>query len=259
MGVVRTDQWLLKHNYHPLEVCSEFLPYFKNVEKKALMHYLQQNGMYNSAIQGKRDCKLLAEEDICSKVETLLEEYKKLWNGPDIPIFIFPIKKQSFFVRSHFKSGLAFSDKLFLFLSPRLNQHHLEALFIHEYHHVCRIKKQKKPMEEYTVADAIILEGLAEYTVNTIKGEKYLAPWTKQYSSKFLQSYWDSTFKEELLILKSEKKHDQIIYGRGQYPAMIGYCMGYHLVEKYVEEKGFSLKSSFTLTSDEIIDKYLRK
>ena len=259
MGVVRTDQWLLKHNYHPQELCGELLPYFKDAKEKELMHYLQRNGMYQSSSQGERDCKLLVAEEVWSKVGVLYEEYKNEWDGPDVSVFIFPMKKQNFFMRSHFKSGLAFSDKLFLFLSPNLNQHHLEALFIHEYHHVCRIAKQKKPIEEYTVADAIILEGFAEFTVQTMKGEGYLAPWTKRYASKFLQSHWESEFKKDAMVLKGEKKHDQMLYGGGRYPAMIGYCMGFHLVKKYVEENSFSLKSSFSLTSERVFYNYFKK
>jgi len=259
MAVERTDKWLKECNYHPQEVCRELAPFFEKAKGKELLYYLQQNGMYNSTIQGERECKLLVEEDVWSKVEKLNEKYKERWSGPDVPIFIFPYKKHAFFMRGHFKSGLAFLDKLFLFLSPKLNEHQLEALFIHEYHHVCRLRKQEKPIGEYTVGDAIILEGLAEYAVQTIKGEKFLAPWTKQYSSEFLRSYWDSTFKNQLLVQKGEKKHDRIIYGRGNYPAMIGYCMGFYLVEHYAEVDCFSTKTSFSIPSERIIDNYRQK
>ncbi|MDF1512080.1 DUF2268 domain-containing putative Zn-dependent protease, partial [Robertmurraya sp. DFI.2.37] len=34
--------------------------------------------------------------------------------------------------------------KCFLFLTPLEDLMELEALFVHEYHHVCRMNKQKK-------------------------------------------------------------------------------------------------------------------
>ncbi|MBD3110331.1 hypothetical protein IEO70_18555 [Bacillus sp. AGMB 02131] len=259
MAVIRTDQWLTEHNYNSKEVCGELLPFFENPKEKELLFYLQQNGMYYSLSQGKRDCKSLIKEDVWTKVEKLYKEYKKEWRGPDVPVFIFPMKKQKLFKKSHFKSGLAFSDKLFLFLSPKVNQHHLEALFIHEYHHVCRLFKQKKRIEKYTLSDAIILEGLAEYTVQVVKGEEYLAPWTKQYSVEFLQSCWDSLFEKNLKVLKGDKKHDALIFGRGDYPEMIGYCLGFYLVEKYFEDRIFSVESSFSLPSGKVINNFFKK
>lgn len=42
------------------------------------------------------------------------------------------------------KSGVSFPNQLFLFIGEVENDKELEALFIHEYHHVCRIHHQKK-------------------------------------------------------------------------------------------------------------------
>lgn len=256
MGVEKTDEWLREHNLKPLEVCGEMTNYFEGLSEKQIYQYLQRFGMYNSMDKVESDYKELLKENVWSEVNRLFLSYKAKWNGPDIPIFILPHRKQPLFSKGHNKSGLAFPDKLFLFLSPNVNEKNREALFIHEYHHVCRLNKQKKKINEYTLADSIILEGLAEYSVKSILGSQYLAPWTKRYSKEFLDKCWTLYFKENISMSRKQKKHVQLIYGRGSFPFMIGYCMGYYLVELFSQTNYFSTKTSFLLSSEKIIGNY---
>ncbi|WP_042349505.1 DUF2268 domain-containing protein [Bacillus massiliigorillae] len=256
MGVENTREWLKEHSNSPLKLCSKLTPYFGDTTEEQVYEYLQGFGMYTSSSKVESDLETLVEKDVWSHIERLFNLYREKWNGADIPIFIIPHKRQSFFSNGHHKSGLAFPDKLFLFLSPKTSMDDREALFVHEYHHVCRLINQKKKIDTYTLADSSVLEGLAEYTVQTIKGEKYLAPWTKQYSIEFLDRFWKAHFEENLTVTRKDRKHDQIMFGKGKYPAMIGYCMGYYLVDMYVQTHSFSVKKSFRLSSDEIIKNY---
>jgi len=259
MGIERTDEWMEKHQFDPIQVCEELLSYFEGGSKKQLFQYLKWFGLYHSINHGEQLYKKLIQDDVWKKVKKLYQFYKKKWNGPSIPIFIFPYQKANTFMRTHNKSGLAFPDKLLLFLSADLGNDDVEALFIHEYHHVCRLQKQKKEETESTVADTIILEGLAEYTVRTIMGEENLAPWIKKYSNTFLESFWTTKFKDQLSIQKKDRLHDSVIYGRGSFPTMVGYCLGYHIVEFYFQTYPFSEKTSFSISSEEIIDHYDQK
>ncbi|WP_026089113.1 DUF2268 domain-containing protein [Bacillus sp. AP8] len=258
MGMIKTEDWLVEYGDNPLKICNKLQPYFEKLTDKEIYHYLQQFGMYHASSKVKTDIEKLQQNQTWEKVEDLFLVYQEKWKGPDIPIFIFPHRKQPLFIKGHNKSGLAFPDKLFLFLSPKLNQKDREALLIHEYHHVCRLHTQKKSINEYTIADSIILEGLAEYTVEKALGSKYLAPWTKQYTISFLDKCWKSYFQDNTSLSRNEKKHDQLIYGRGTYPAMIGYCMGYYLVDLYFKTNNYSNKISFHISPEKIIENYIK-
>ncbi len=255
MGVKNTREWLEEYNCSPLEFCSRMTSYFGDISDKELYAYLRNFGMYTSESKAESDLAVLIEEKVWRDIDRLFKTYKRKWKGVDIPIFIIPHRRQGFFSRGHHKSGLAFPDKLVLFLSPHMMKEDQEALFVHEYHHVCRLNAKKKRIDEYTVADSCILEGLAEYAVQSLMGEKYLAPWTRQYPANFLDKFWDAAYEQHLQVNRKNKLHDAIIYGKG-YPSMIGYCMGYYLVDLYAEAHPFSIEESFRLSSERIIENY---
>ena len=75
------------------------------------------------------------------------------------------------------KAGVSFKNKMFLFLTPLQDEKELEALIVHEYHHVCRLNKLVKPLDEYTLIDSIVMEGFAEYVVTKYCGKEYNAKW----------------------------------------------------------------------------------
>ncbi|MGM9927269.1 MAG: DUF2268 domain-containing protein [Bacillus sp. (in: firmicutes)] len=254
MAVENTKEWLRKYVNDPLQLCNKLTRYFPAISKQQLLSYLQQFGMYRNSKKAEVDFEQLQEEQVWNQVERLFSKYQKQWEGPDIPVFILPHKGQTLFRNGHNKSGLAFNDKLFLFVSPKLSTNHLEALFIHEYHHVCRFNKQNKNLEEYTLAESIILEGLAEYTVEQLLDRRYVAPWIKRYSHSFLKQFWKETFKENLGLTRKEKRHEVLLYGKGGYPSMIGYSMGFFLVEQYMQKHAFDISSSFELSAEAVCD-----
>lgn len=256
MAIVNTRQWLEKDIQSPLRICRYLKPYFDDIKEEQLYEYLKNFGMYNSVGKAETDLQQLINENVWIETGKIFSIYKNKWGGPDIPIFIIPHRKKGLFSSGHNKSGLAYPDKLLLFLSPGIASKEREALFIHEYHHVCRLSRQDQKMTKYTITESCVLEGLAEYTVKTLMGEQYLAPWIKQYSNKFLEKYWLKEFESFLTLSRKEQKHEQIMYGRGKYPFMIGYCMGYYLVQHYYNNHDFSIKSSFSIEAETIIQHY---
>ena len=123
--------------------------------------------------------------------EKIFQFYSEKWDGPDIPIYLFPISQHAnFFSRrtENLKGGVSFPDKMFLFVSDKLNTKELEALFVHEYHHVCRLNHQSKKFEEYTLLDSIIIEGLAEKEQMDIYIGKTSYPWKPIVSLSLLCS-----------------------------------------------------------------------
>ncbi|MBY0121031.1 DUF2268 domain-containing protein [Bacillus sp. S/N-304-OC-R1] len=211
--------------------------------------------MYKPNRQTYETFKALKEKKYWEKTEKIFRKYKKAWNGPDIDIYIFPIAaRNTLFSRVNVnKSGVAFEGQLFLFITPSIDDKELEALFVHEYHHTCRLQKKNIKLEDATLLDSIILEGLAEHAVYECCGEKYTAEWCRYYSEKEIIHFWNTFLKSKLHTKKMSKEHDEILYGRGGYPKMTGYAAGFVIVSMYKEKNKFSLRDSFNLPSESFI------
>ncbi|MBU8877460.1 DUF2268 domain-containing protein [Bacillus sp. FJAT-29790] len=211
--------------------------------------------MYKPNRQSFETFEQLKKRGIWEKTEKIFQKYKKKWNGPDIPIYIFPIESQSFFFSrpGERKSGVSFKDQLFLFITTFEDEMELEALFVHEYHHVCRMNKQKESLLEFTLLDSLVLEGLAEHAVETCCGKQYKAKWCSYYSRKEIQHFWQRFLEKEQQITKKNKKHDEILYGNKGYPKMVGYAAGYEMVSIFKEKRDFTIKESFVLPSKTFI------
>jgi uncharacterized protein YjaZ len=187
--------------------------------------------------------------------EEIFNKYKRKWKGPDIPIFIFPLDQSNskLMREGKGKSGLSFIDKMFIFLTPINDEKELEALFVHEYHHVCRMQAQKKNPAEYTLLDSIILEGLAEHAVAENCGEKYTGEWSRRYSTKVLAEFWEKELQEKLSIQRDDRQHDEILFGLRGLPTLLGYAIGYEIVKQYKQHGYFTEKASFKIPSKEFI------
>ncbi|MFD2443183.1 DUF2268 domain-containing protein [Bacillus sp. CGMCC 1.16607] len=252
MGIEKTNTWLKDSFNDPIAICKKISPSSSKKELNKLYQYLCQFGMYRPT----KDCQTTYEELIKNKtwekVQSYFQKYKKEWNGPDIPIYIFPIGNRNglFFKSNNSKSGVSFQDKLFLFLSNVKDDKEIEALFVHEYHHVCRMNGLKKSISEYTLLDSLIMEGLAEDAVHEHLGKQYTASWSKELSDEHFQQYWKKYLKEHLAVKKSDSLHDHLLFGKGLVPNMLGYTCGYHLVRTYKKKKHFSTISSFLLSPE---------
>lgn len=250
MSIIRTDSWLDEFFDNPDTICRKLVTPSTNISD--FYRYLIQFGMYRPNNFTKKTFLQLKKEKTWDIVEAFFLQYKQKWNGPDIPIYLFPIHHQKEAVLKG-KSGISFRDKMFLFLSPLQDRKELEALFIHEYHHVCRMKDLKKHSNKYTLLDSIVMEGLAEYAVLQTLGEKYSAHWISRYKDKELSYYWKKYFSKNIHITRKEKLHDVLLFGKGLYPELVGYAVGYWLVNKYVIKNPLSIIDSFTLSSEEMI------
>ncbi|WP_239587663.1 DUF2268 domain-containing protein [Bacillus pakistanensis] len=237
-----TDKWLEKDFLKPL-IILEKIGVPEN-ERKEFYRYLQSYGMYRPHANIEEQNNKLKKKKAWNTVRRFYKKYKGLWKGPSVPIYIFPIQgKASLFGHGMKKSGVSFKDQVYLFLSADTDEKEWEALFVHEYHHATRMNLLNKNNDQYHLLDAIIFEGLAEQAVKEYCGEKYVSNWAKRYSQHQLATFWEKYIKNQISITRSESKHDQLLLGKGMYPSLLGYAVGYHLIELYKEEnKGDTMK-----------------
>ncbi len=256
MGIIRTDQWMQKEFNRPIEICERLIPFFNGQKAGAIYNQLLNFGMFKPSLASWETFENMLEENKWDKTNDIYHYFQRKWSGPDIPIFLFPIQQSGGFFRrkERGKSGVSFSDKLFLFLSQDIDQAELEALFVHEYHHVCRLNKLKGNIEDYTLLDSMIIEGLAEYAVLRHCGKKYLAEWCSLYSEDEMKYIWNKYLKDNLMIRKKNKRHDDLLYGNGRFPKLAGYAAGFWIVRNYYQKNPFLVKRSFSLPAKKFID-----
>ncbi|MBT2689039.1 hypothetical protein J7I93_12670 [Bacillus sp. ISL-47] len=215
--------------------------------------------MYKPDRNSQNTFRELREKDAWRLVEKIYLKYKHKWAGPDIDVYIFPAAAGGLFSRKAGKSGVSFKNMLFLFLTPDLDEKELEALFVHEYHHSCRINSQRKSLEEYTLLDSIILEGLAEHSVEMYVGKEYRGKWCTLYSNEEIRHLWEKVLKDHLKMRKEERLHQKLLYGESPYPELLGYAVGYEIIREYREKKSFSTKLSFIAPSEYFVKPTLFK
>ncbi|MEH7335847.1 DUF2268 domain-containing protein [Neobacillus drentensis] len=257
MGIIRTDKWLMADFEQPGKICERLKPYFNGQTAQSIYRQLTNFGMYSPSGSSKRNLNRLVEQKAWDRVERLFQNYKNKWSGPDVPVFLFPIGQSGgFFIRreERQKGGVSFPDKMFLFLSDLEDPKEIEALLVHEYHHVCRLQALNKKMEEYTLLDSIVIEGLAEYAVLKNCGKEYLANWCRMYSENELSIFWDKYMKKQLRSKKDERIHDHLLYGGGRIPKLLGYAAGYNIVRAYYKRHQYSTKLSFTAPSLDFLE-----
>lgn len=250
MPVVRTDEWVVKDR--PIQLCERLTFYFENATARDIYLHLIHHGMYSSTNDIAKIADEMKRKQIWEHAEEIYQKLRKRWNGPDVPIFIFPADAYNRKLARDFnsKGGLAYPDKLFLFLLPHHQQKEIEAVLTHEYNHVCRLAKQRK--EEYTLLDALILEGLAEHAVGQYVGKAYQAKWTVYYSDDELRKFWKRYLVRYQSIQPNHSLHDRLLYGLGLYPSMLGYAVGYGIVHLALQE-GHGLPQLMEMSSERIV------
>jgi uncharacterized protein YjaZ len=255
VGIIQTNEWLKEAFERPNDICKKLIPYFKGQNEKVIYQELMKYGLYRPSRASQAYLNYMLEDELWKKAERIFHKYKTKWLGPDIPVFLFPLAQTGgFFLRqTTTKSGVSYPDKMFLFVSKLDDEKELEALFVHEYHHVCRLSKQKKKMDEYSLLDSIIIEGLAEYAVLKNCGPDYLAKWCGMYSDREISNLWSRYVDKHLNIKKNERLHDEILYGSGRIPNLLGYAAGFNIVEKYFRKNNYSAKLSFVIPSEKIL------
>lgn len=254
MTVVRTDKWIEESRGDPSKVCAKITKYFPTASASEIHHHLTMFGMYISAKQGRELTKKLHNNKVYEISSDEIGRLRSKWNGPSVPIFIFPSDSDNKVLIREFKgkSGLAYADKLFLFISPHNTETEIRALLTHEYNHVCRLNKFPKREEECTLLDTIILEGLAEVAVAERFGKGSTSLWTSLYSDQQLSRLWKDFVYPNKHHVKESRTHEKVLYGLGNCPHMTGYAVGYHLVRNYLRGTDLRVDDLFTLPSTEI-------
>jgi uncharacterized protein YjaZ len=255
MPVVATNEWLTAMLEDRREFESKLKRYFPQLSAKESIRLLMSHGMFGIGKESKEQVQAFIKKDLWKNIRPLYKQLQILWNGPDIPILLFPSDSYNRRIQGEFKgkSGVAFSDKLFLFARADIEEKELLAVLTHEYHHICRLKAMSKKEEEVTLLDTLVMEGLAEHAVKEQVGERFLAPWTKYYSREQAKRCWEKYIYPNMHVKKEERKHDELLYGTGWYPKMAGYNTGYHLVDSYAAAAKLSSEKLMYVTSKEIV------
>lgn len=257
MGIIRTDEWLQKHFDRPAKICERLIPYFNGQTANEIYSQLQKFGMYRPSWRTRKNFESMHDDKAWNQVEKLFLKYKNKWSGPDIPVFLFPLEQRGgLFFRNEErnKAGVSFPDKMFLFLSHYDDPKELEALIVHEYHHVCRLRSLNRKMEDYSLLDSIIIEGLAEYAVLKHCGEEYIANWCNIYTEREMTILWNRFLRNQLGKKKNERIHDELLYGGGRIPSLLGYAAGFKIVKDFYRKDNYSTKLSFSIPASKFIN-----
>ena len=196
---------------------------FPNIPTKAIQYELLQQGLLETGA-------LPLQLDVWDIVKRQLDDLKSMWDGPNTQVAILPMRK------GFMKNGVAYKHGICLFISNHVSVKELHALITHEYHHICR---QQYHSEVPTLLDSVMMEGLAEHAVESLLGEHAISSWTRRYSLEEVKHYWHTHFIDAL-PLRGLHNHQSYLFGdaSGQLPAHIGYCVGYRIVEAFLEKHG---------------------
>ncbi|OMP66354.1 DUF2268 domain-containing protein [Domibacillus epiphyticus] len=273
MSVQNTVEWL----YHFVKVCKERPlkdPYFiqcdvlccplkglfPNTSVEEIHYHLLTHGLFEPSdwLHMEKVVQRMEENNIWELVSQEFKRLKNIWNGPETSIFIFPIKDSYLATNYNMikKNGVAFKRAIFLFLSPDLEKEEVKAVLAHEYNHVCRLAYLNLDVKDISLKDALIIEGLGEFAVKDLYGEKWLSRWTKLYSYEKTLKIWSNHFISSLNI-KGNEKYDVFLYGKGnnQLPNWIGYQIGFQIIESYHSVYGpFKNNELYIIPSQELIE-----
>ncbi|WP_144512187.1 DUF2268 domain-containing protein [Bacillus sp. FJAT-22090] len=272
MPVIQTQNWLNKFvklceeksgreaNYKQSEIiCEPLMKFFPQVNVEVVHYELLRNGLFqaNEWRSINKIVKRLEEQDVWQIVKQEYKLLRKMWSGPKVSIYIFPIKNANAKPKKGLppKNGVAYKGAIFLFLTAGLPLEEIKALLAHEYNHVCRLAHLNLSPDKIPLRDSLIIEGLGEYAVKELYGEKWLAPWVDLYPLEESMEIWKKYFLPSLDV-KGVKHHQPFLYGQGsgRLPKWIGYHIGYQIVHTFQEKHGpFKNGELYTKSCNEII------
>jgi uncharacterized protein YjaZ len=254
MSVINTTEWL-KTTSNQYEICEKLTPYFAKMNAHDISSYLHSFGMYKRSPATQDWIDAIKDKRILTFIKDEEKKLKSEWNGPNVPIFVFPVdvNNRKIEVEYRGRSGLAFHDKLFLFISKDVKKEDIKSLLTHEYHHVCRLAAITKPEKDFTIIDTIIMEGLAENAVREKLGDEAVAEWTKLYHSDQCDRFLERMILPQKKVTRQNPKFTQVMFGTGFYPKMLGYAVGYDLVKKYMEKTKKKTKELLGVKAEDFI------
>lgn len=231
-------------------LCEPLQAVFTKASKEAIQYELINNGLFQPQ-EWQRVKAVMAKLRKCNIWGAVQREYDKLrkrWHGPDIPIYLYPMTEAV-----EKKNGIAYQEAIFLFVSDELSEEELGALLAHEYTHICRLHYLNEHPRKLTLQDSLVMEGLAEYAVESIYGERWLCPWTKRYTEEEVTQIWKKDIVP-FLSLRDIEKHQPFLFGNGkELPPWIGYCTGYMLVKNYVKRHPCQIRELLNTPTSTIV------
>ncbi|MFD1928482.1 DUF2268 domain-containing protein [Sporosarcina siberiensis] len=253
------DQQLTKSPYtlQCALLCAPIVNKFPDYNSEELQYEFLNYGLFNpSESEGleKRVMKMKSRK-FWEFINLEYQLLKNVWQGPEVSIYIFPITNLDFVGATPTKNGVAYKNALFLFLSENLSSEEIRALFAHEYNHICRLHFLAMEPNRMPLMDSLIIEGLAEYAVRDLYGERWLGPWNNLYSYEKALNIWLTVFIHSI-HLKGLKNHRKFLYGekKSPLPEWIGYSIGYQIVDTYQNNCGpFTTLELLQMSSEELI------
>ncbi|MFJ7971863.1 DUF2268 domain-containing protein [Psychrobacillus sp. NPDC096389] len=232
---------------------------FPTLNPEVVQYELLRNGLFQPE-EWRNIKETVKQMEAQNMWQTVKQEYRllrKRWNGPKVSIYIFPIKNATAKARKGVpkKNGIAYKGALFLFLSPDLLTEEIKALLAHEYNHACRLDYLDQAPSKITLMDSLIIEGLGEYAVKDLYGEKWLAPWINLYIFEDVLAIWKRYFIPSLDV-EGVKNHHLFLFGKdgGRLPKWIGYHIGFHIVDSFQKKHGPFLNNAlYKKSAKEII------
>lgn len=267
--MIRTNIWLQNYlakktdevhdNFivHMDTLCDPLVAYFTDTDAQTIQWHLLQHGLFYPDPLDKHTILTMIKRNYWRRVEEQFVALKQRWKGPEVPVLLFPSDFTNNRLQEEFSglSGLSYPDKVFLFISDNTSSNKLEALLTHEYSHVYRLHYNPSKDKTLTLADAIVLEGIAEIAVKKLVGQDYLSKATSLHNKEEAQFYWKEWIKPNQHLVKTNVQHDRLMYGGEEIPKWAGYNVGFHLVENYIEKNKTSLLELLQTPTNTIIEK----
>lgn len=138
----------------------------------------------------------------------------------------------------------------------------LPAAVAHECNHNVRFQHIRWS-NDITLAEMMIVEGLAENFAVSMYGEENLGPWVSKIDRKELDDYIKPIIKEGLKVqgmdqITSYLYGDDIAKQQGYYPVGLpfcaGYACGYYMIKYYLEKTGDDITTATIRPAQEILN-----
>lgn len=135
------------------------------------------------------------------------------------------------------------------------------SIIAHEFHHNLRFSYFEWNHGDVTVADYIIIEGLADSFATALYGEEFLGPWVTSIDEEDLE-YSMYIIKDALQVkgfaeVSSYMFGDEFAKKKGYQPvglsAGAGYAVGYNIVQSFMKHHNVSIQEATLLSTEEII------
>lgn len=222
---------------------------------------------YASAERLAEQWQQMAAADIEGRVQAWLGELGRKYPAPAaLRLTILPLDEPAWMQAQDFHGvwGYVADLHLFLFVNPEVPAMAtgLENTLVHEYHHFWRMAATGSGRGgDFTLLDAIVYEGLAEYFCGQVLGPEGVGRWAQQLSAGQARQAWlalgphlasvDEAVRTEYLLGSLAAHPDQWeLYralldsphivtmdgGQNFVPPWAGYSVGYHLVSDYAAQ-----------------------